>query len=101
MECEIAYFFHILGIRGTLGVDVEHDKAVVAVGVRDPFDGFERIVEMIGMRRRGIDADTDKRFCADRAEKIPIFLIGIRHVDPFFPIVTARLRFSRKRVGKG
>jgi len=43
----------VVGVRRTLRVDVEHDKRVKPVKKRNALYGFQCVVEVIRLRRRG------------------------------------------------
>ena len=40
VQIGVARFFHVVGIGGALGIEIEHDKAVKSVEMRNALDGF-------------------------------------------------------------
>lgn len=73
VEGLVALGIHVLRSGGSLGIDIEHQKAVVAVARRDPFHRFQRIVQVPGTAVEGL---------------IPIQIRG------FSPRVPSRYRYS-------
>ena len=82
MKGLIEGFLHMLRVGRALGIDIEHEKAVVAVGKRDALDRFERIVEIVGRSRGGVDPDGDEGILTPGTEDITVFVIKIGNIEP-------------------
>ena len=78
---------HVVGVRRTLRVDVEHDKRVKPVKKRNALYGFQCVVEVIRLRRRGVDADGNERLFAGGTQYVTVFGVKIRDIKPFFAVV--------------
>ena len=61
VEQGIANLFHGIRVCGPLGVDVEHEKAVVTVAQGDALDGLQGVVQVVRLGGGGVDADADQR----------------------------------------
>jgi len=101
VERLVAHALHVVRARRALGVDVEHEEAVVAVVFRHALHRLKRRVEPIRLGGRGIDADAHERLFPARAEKISVLRVKIRHIEPFLRVVAAGLSAARHGVGKG
>lgn len=51
VQIGVARFFHVVGIGGALGIEIEHDKAVKSVEMRNALDGFLRCCPNDRVRR--------------------------------------------------
>ena len=87
VEPQVALPLHIVGPGGPLGVDVEHQEGVEAVAGGDALDGFEGVVQIVGLGCRGVDAHADQRIPAPGAQDIAVLRIEIRGVEPFFDVI--------------
>ena len=86
MQLQVAALLHRVGVCGSLGVDVEHNKAVKAVAQGNPFHRFEGVIQIVRLGGGGVDADANQRVFPPCAQNIPIFGIEIRGIliSPFF-----------------
>ena len=69
VELSIIRQLHIIWIRGPLGIDVEHHKAVEAVVQGDALHRFQSIVQAVGGGCGWIDPDADQG-CSPRVPRI-------------------------------
>ena len=90
VQGRIIDLFHIVGRGSPLGVDVEHEKAVIAVTQSDALHGFEGIVQGIGLGGGGIDANADKGIFSSGAQQIPVFRVKVGGIQPFFNVIVRR-----------
>ena len=90
MEHRVAGPLHIVGPGGPLGVDVEHQKAVVPVGKRDPLGGLEGGVQGVRRGGGGVDAYADQGLPAPCAQDVPVFRIMVGDVQPPAHIIVRR-----------
>ena len=81
-EGAVGDLVHVVGVGGTLGVDVEHDPAVEAVGIGQPFHAFQGGVQCAGLRGAGVDADADQRVSAHPAQHIAVGQVGVGLIIP-------------------
>ena len=96
----VSLALHILRARGALGVDIEHDKAVITVCERDALYGFEGVIKIIRRGGGGIDADADKRILTACAEYVSLFGVEIGDIEPFGTVVIAPFPALRECLGK-
>ena len=73
---------HIVGVGGALGVDVEHDPAVKAVGGGKALHTFQGGVQCAGLGGAGVDANAYQRVGANAAQYVTVRLICMRLVIP-------------------
>ena len=71
----------------SLRVNVEHNKAVVSVIVRDPLYTLESVVEIVRLSGRGIYSYAYKRAPALCTENISVLGVGVRNVEPLIYVV--------------
>ena len=69
----IAHRLHIIGPGGPLGVDVEHQKAVVSVGKGDALHRLQRGVQGIRRGGGGVDAHADQGMLSPGPQDVPVF----------------------------
>nr|DAU60885.1 MAG TPA: hypothetical protein [Caudoviricetes sp.] len=81
-EGAVGGLVHVVGVRGPLGVDVEHDPAVEAVGTGQTLHALQGGVQRAGLGGAGVDADADQRAAAHPAQHIAVRLVGVRLVVP-------------------
>ena len=73
VEDQIARPLHGIGVGRPLGVNIEHYEAVVAIAKGDPLHGLERVVQIVRLGGRRIDADANKRIFAPGTQNIAVF----------------------------
>ena len=73
---------HGVWVGRALGVDVEHDPAVEAVGTGQTLHALQGGVQRAGLGGAGVDADADQRAAAHPAQHIAVRLVGVRLVVP-------------------
>ena len=73
---------HIVGVGGTLGINVEHDPAVEPVGGGQPLHAFQGGVQRAGLGGAGVDADADQRVAAHPAQHKTVGLVSMGLVIP-------------------
>ena len=87
VEPQVALLLHIVGPGGPLGVDVEHQEGVKPVSVGDPLDGFEGVVQGVGLRRGGVDAHADQGILSPGPQDVPVLGVKIGGIEPLFYII--------------
>ena len=87
MEQGIHGLFHGIGIGGTLGIDIEHDEAVIAVAQGDSLHGFQGIVQGVGLCGGGVDANADERIAAPGAQDVPVVAVKIGGIEPLLNVI--------------
>ena len=87
VEQRIESLFHIVRPGGPLGIDVEHEKAVIPVGMSNALHRFQGGVQ--SFRRRGgrVDADADEGVLSPGAQNITVLRVCIGHIQPFFNVI--------------
>ena len=90
MELPVAHRLHVVGAGGPLGVDVEHQEAVVSVGVGDALHGLQRGVQGVRRGGGGVDADADQGLLPPGAQDVPILRVGVGHVEPAAHVIVRR-----------
>ncbi len=86
VEVLVAVPVHVLGPGGPLGVDVEHEEAVVPVAQGDPLDRFQRVVQLPRRGRGGVDADADEGILPPGPQQIPVVRIVVGDIEPGVPV---------------
>ena len=86
VEGLVALGIHVLRSGGSLGIDIEHQKAVVAVARRDPFHRFQRIVQVPRRRGGGVDPDTDQGILSPGPQQVPVLRVVIGNIQPLLPV---------------
>ena len=81
---------HVIGAGGTLGVDVEHQKAVVSVGQSNALGGLQGGVQGVRRGGGGVDAHADERLFTPGTQDVTVFGIGVGDIQPAADIVVRR-----------
>ena len=80
MKTGIENRIHQVRIGCALGIDIEHQKAVIAVCFRNTGNGLKCIVKSVRRCSGRVDTDADQRIFAACAENITVFRIKVRHI---------------------
>ena len=91
---------HVLGPGGPLGVDVEHDEAVVAVAPRHPLHALECGVQGPWGGGGGVHPHADQGPFARVARMYRYFPVGVGHVEPTGGVVVRGRRLGRRQGGR-
>ena len=78
---------HVVGVGGPLGIDVEHDEAVIAVAQCDALHRLQGIVQIVGGGGGGVDAHTDEGFLSPGAQNVTVFGVEVGDIEPLVDIV--------------
>ena len=87
VELGVVGQLHIIRIGSTLGVDVEHQKAVEAVVQGDTLHRLQSVVQIVRGRGGGIDPDADQGVFSPGAQDISVFRVNIWDVEPAFRVI--------------
>ena len=69
--------FHVIRIGGPLGVDVEHNEAVVAIVEGHPLHGLEGVVQVVWGGGGGVDAYADQGLFSPCAQNVTVFRVDV------------------------
>ena len=81
-QCAVRHTVHIVRVGGALGIHVEHDPAVKAVGGGKTLHTFQGGVQRTGLSGAGVDADADQRVSAHPAQHIAVGQVGVWLIIP-------------------
>ena len=87
---------HGVRVGRALGVDVEHDPAVEAVGVGQTLDALQSGVQRAGLGGAGVNADAHQWVLTHAAKDITVVLVGVWFVIPDAIGVFARLEHGQR-----
>ena len=73
----IAGTLHVVRMGGSLGVDIEHQEAVIPVGKSDSLGGLQRGIQRVRRGGGGVDADADQGTLPAGSQNVTVFGIGI------------------------
>ena len=78
----VRHAVHIIWVGGALGIYIEHDPAVKAVGGSKTLHTFKGGVQCAGLCGAGVDADAHQRVPAHTAQHIAVGLVCMGLVIP-------------------
>lgn len=73
---------HIIGVGGTLGIDIEHHKRRKTMALSNALNGFDRVIQSLRRCGAGIDTKTKQRIVALGTEREASSIIGRAIVEP-------------------
>ena len=86
MEGGVAGRLHIVRPGSPLGVDIEHEKAVIAVVQGDALGRLQSGVQGVRGRGGGVDPDTDQGILSPGPQQVPVLRVVIGNIQPLLPV---------------